>query len=118
MRLFGRPVALVQLRDELVTAGISVGALGTNGDDLHTYDGATPIDLPPGARAVIDAHVPAPPPPLPNYNNEDTTREQLANAVDNLRAYLALASPTNAQTIAAFKLLIRVVLFLCKQVVR
>lgn len=41
--------------------------------------------------------------------------DKLADAVDTLRAYLALSSPTNAQTIAAFKLLIRMFLFLLKQ---
>lgn len=42
-------------------------------------------------------------------------RGQLAQTAAQLRAYLALQSPTQAQTVAAVKALIRVALFLVRQ---
>lgn len=57
----------------------------------------------------------APVTPVPDYGADDTPREQLVQAVSDLRTYLALASPTNAQTITAFKLLVRVVLFMLRR---
>jgi hypothetical protein len=64
MNLNGKRVDLAQLQAELATAGITVPALGTAGEDLHTYDedGAA-IDMPPESAAVLEAHDPAPPPP-------------------------------------------------------
>jgi hypothetical protein len=62
-----------------------------------------------------DAADPLPtPPPTPDFGDEipPNYEEQLASAVTNLRAYLGLSSPTAGQTVAALKLLIRVVLFL------
>lgn len=64
MILHGKAVNLPQLEAELAAADIEVRALGTAGDDLHTYDedGAA-IDLPAEAAAVVAAHEPEPPPP-------------------------------------------------------
>lgn len=117
MKLFGKIVELGQLRTEAVAAGYSVPALGQSGDVLHTYDGAgSIIDVPPGMQAVVDAHVPAPLPSPVNYGTDDTPREQVADAVTSLRNYLSLATPTNAQTIAVIKLIIRVLLFTLKTI--
>lgn len=61
MRLNRKRVDLPQLQAELIAAGVNVPALGTAGDDLHTYDAAgDSADLPPAAAAVIAAHVPVP----------------------------------------------------------
>lgn len=63
MKLNGNKVDLAALVKELRTAGIDVPALGTNGDDLHTYDAdGRIVDVPLEAAAVVDAHVPAPVP--------------------------------------------------------
>ena len=63
MRLDGRTVNLPALQAELRAAGVAVPALGTNGDELHTYSPAGEIiDLPPEAEAVVAAHLPAPSP--------------------------------------------------------
>jgi hypothetical protein len=71
-------------------------------------------------QAVCDAHDPTLeavdiPPPPPNYGNEETPRAQLAEAVTTLRTYLALDTPTAAQSAGALKLLIRIVLFVLKR---
>ena len=59
MKLNGKDVRLVQLRAEMLAAGITVPALGTSGDDLHTYDArGEPKELPASAQAVLDAHAP------------------------------------------------------------
>jgi hypothetical protein len=63
-----------------------------------------------------DPAVPPPAPVVPDAGGDDTPREQLVDAVTNLRAYLALASPTNTQTINAFKLLVRVVLGVLRRI--
>ncbi len=60
---------------------------------------------------------PDPPPvlPSPNYGADTIPLDQALTAVSNLRAYLALDTPTNAQTLAALKLTIRVVLHLLRR---
>jgi hypothetical protein len=76
MNLHGKTVDLIQLQAELASAGIDVPALGTTGDEIHTYDeDGVPIDLPAEAEAVIAAHeADAPSPPL-------TLDERIARAV-------------------------------------
>ena len=58
-------------------------------------------------------------PPMPDFGadveTEDAWRPKAIEAVSNLRAYLALQNPTNAQTVAAFRVLVRVVLFLVRR---
>lgn len=110
----------MQLQAELATADIQVPGLGSypdgDGIELHTYDetGAS-IDLPPEAAAVVSAHVPPPPPPVPDYGADDTKVDKIAEGVTQLRAYLALPSPTAAQTVGALKLTIRGLLFLMRR---
>jgi hypothetical protein len=117
MNLNGKRVYLPQLETELTTAGVPHRGLGTHGDILHTYTptGAA-VDVPPAAQAVLDAHVPPPIPPVPDYGADLPSDyiQQIANAVQMLRQYLALASPTLAQSITAVKLLIRLVFFLLR----
>lgn len=57
-----------------------------------------------------DQPEPVAPTPIDVGSDDTDLRSQGQTAVQNLRDYLALQNPTNAQTIAAFKLLIRVVL--------
>lgn len=90
---------------------------GVNETVLHVPDNINEVQV----AGVIQAHDGTPDPGItePDFGNDPVTHTgtQLADAVTNLRAYLGLASPTNAQTIAAFKLLIRVVLFLVRRLV-
>lgn len=67
MTALNETVDLSQLEVELIAANVEINGLGTTGDppdEIFTYDedGAA-IDLPPGAAAVLAAHVPQPPPP-------------------------------------------------------
>lgn len=118
MRLTKR-VDLLQLQAELATAGIVVPALGVNGDDLHTYDAnGAAVALPSAAEAVIRAHVPPPPFVAPQFDDDDDADargNQLAQAVASLRQYRAADAPTQAQTVAALKLTIRLVLLLARR---
>lgn len=118
MILNGKRVTLGRLQAELATAGIVVPALGTSGDDLHTYNNAgEKVELPNGSAPVVAAHVADAPPVQPDYGGDASSPDQIADGVANLRAYLAVATPTNAQTLAALKLTIRAVLFLLRRMV-
>lgn len=67
---------------------------------------------------LLDAHDPTPDPVARKVDlGADVAADQgdrMADAATTLRAYLNLASPTGAQTVAALKLLIRVVLYILK----
>lgn len=57
MKLGGKTVHLPLLQEQLAAAGVPVPALGTDGDDLHTYTAGGEIaDLPAAAAAVVAAH--------------------------------------------------------------
>lgn len=97
-----RPINLLQLKDELATAGIAVNALGSTGDppsEVHTYDpDGLIVDLPAAAAPVIAAHVPQPDPAVVQRLGA------LATALNNGTAYLdpaVVPSPTQAQLDAA-----------------
>lgn len=72
-------------------------------------------DLPPAAQAVVNAYAP---PTSIDYGSDLQTDDEMAasadTAIQNLRAYLALATPTAAQSGAALKVVIRAVLFLIR----
>jgi hypothetical protein len=67
MDVTNKILSLQQLQAELVTAGLSVNGLGTQGPDkdappgptyLFTYDAqGLPSALPAGSQAVVDAHI-------------------------------------------------------------
>ena len=72
MLLNGKVVRYDQLITELATAGITVTALGQDGDDLHSYTAQGAYqDLPSGAATVIANHV-----PQPTDDQNDHTAEQ------------------------------------------
>lgn len=114
-------LALPQLEAEMIAAGVTIRALGTrviNGQtDLHTYDadGAI-IDVPAGAAAVVAAHTAPSPPAEPNFGADlpADMPAQIADGVTQLRAYLALSTPTAAQSTAALKLVIRALFLLLR----
>lgn len=76
--------------------------------------------LPDGAAPVVAAHTPAPAVAAPDYGEDAPAdyERQLAGAVTSLRAYLSLPAPAPVQTVGTVKLLIRVVLFLSRRVIR
>jgi hypothetical protein len=77
-----------KLARELEAAGIQVRGLGTDGDDLHTYDeDGAPVDLPAGAGAIVNAHV-ADPPPVPLGDQLATALLQ-ATSFDEAKPILA-----------------------------
>lgn len=86
-------------------------------------DGAVMLVVPDTADeaaidAVIAAHDPTPPPPIPvpDYGADPADLDQqAAQVVSALRAYIGAASPTQAQTVSAVKLLCRVALYLVKR---
>lgn len=78
------------------------------GEELQTSDDeGAPMELSPAAQAFVLGWSPPEPPEPPDFGEEAQPDDQLADAVAQLRAYLALASPTAAQSTAALKLAIR-----------
>jgi hypothetical protein len=116
-----KPHNLPQLLDELLSAipglrptnGGAIVQIEDNGDVIRVRF-PDPVD-PAQVNSVIAAHVPAPPPTPPDYGTDTTPLNQIADAVSQLRQYLQLATPTNAQTITAFKITIRLALLLARR---
>lgn len=75
----------------------------------------------PRVVAAVKAHVPDAPIPEPQYGTDEPPenfRGQAAQAVQQLRSYLAISgTPTNAQTSAALKVVIRTVLFTIRRLI-
>ena len=94
--LNGKIVDLAQLKDEV--GGVDLVADAT--EVVVAVEGA-PLTAPALAAAVA-AHV-----PLPRASNRDALRQRAAAALDGNAAYLASASPTNAQVAAQVRLLTR-----------
>ncbi len=114
---------LEQLRQELVAAGIAVARISlyidpSTGDEtwqMLDAEAATVV-LTAAARAVIAAHVPPAPPPRPDYGGDaaDIDR-QAADAVLQLRAFIAKTPPTQAEVVANAKLQNRVLLAILRR---
>ena len=86
---------LEALRAELTAAGIDVGPLGTI-EGTRIVDQATgaDVDLPAAAQAIVDAHVPPPPPKTPAQELDN----DLAAAGNNIgQAIAALRKFARAQ---------------------
>lgn len=97
----------LQLVTELTAAGLPVEGVDATGRVQYAR-ALTPAELT-TAQAVIAAHD-----PLKRGRDETTARTQAQAAAADLKQYLDRANPTNAQTVAALKLLIRVVLRLLR----
>lgn len=111
-----------QLQAEMTAAGVAHRGLVSYVYQAKRYLGTVDAsgafaELPAGAPAVIDAHVPPPAPLVPNIGSDAATfgSQPLVDGVTLLRAYLGLAAPTAGQTLGAVKLLIRIVLALVKR---
>jgi hypothetical protein len=122
MRLNGKAVNLGQLETELRNAGVAITkGIGVMADDLHTYtSGGDPVSITGStAQGVVNAHVASPAAPLLgiDFVTGSQSPDQMATVVTNLRAFLNNPSPTNADSIAALKLVIRVVLWMCRKLV-
>lgn len=98
---------VTSLHSELEAAGLPV--VGVSSDGRVDYARPlTPAEQT-TAQAIITAHDPT------KRERDETTASDLAKAaVADLRLYLDRANPTNAQTAAALKLLIRVVIWLLR----
>lgn len=116
--IVAKTLSLPLLEGQLAAAGVTVRGLGTRTvdgqTDLHTYDASGGIiDVPPAAAGVVSAHtapVIAPPDWGPDLQTPDEFAAQAAAAVANLRGFIAVPTPTNAQVIAVVKLLCRIAL--------
>ena len=95
------------LYEELIAAGLPIVGVNSDGRMDCSRD-LTPAEQS-TAQAIISAHD-----PTKRDRDETTARDQAKAAVADLRLYLDRANPTNAQTAAALKLLIRVVLWLLR----
>lgn len=122
---FDRPINLGRLHDQLIAQVPALAPQPGAGGMLQavmTVEGGTDraiLTVPDEAdeaaiQAVVDAHDPTPdvPPARPDYGTDaaDVDR-QAATAVQNLRDYIALPSPTQAQTVAVVKLLCRIAVY-------
>jgi hypothetical protein len=128
-----RPHNLSVLLDELLAAipamrpvdgadGVKHAAATVSGDGTNLWIQAPDSVSPATIDAVVMAHTnPAPVVPAPvDYGTDPadmTDRPAIIAAVQTLRGYLGLASPTGAQTVGALKLLIRLTLALLKRLI-
>ena len=95
------------LTDELIAVGLPVVGVSSDGRIDYSRD-LTPAEQT-TAQAIIAAHDPA-----KRERDERTARDVAKAAAADLRTYLDRTNPTQAQTVAALKLLIRVVLWLLR----
>lgn len=101
----------IQLVSGLAAAGLPVEGADATGRVQYSRE-LTPAEQT-TAQAVIAAHDPD-----KRQRNETTARDQAKAAVADLRLYLDRTNPTQAQTVAALKLLIRVVIWLLRNELR
>lgn len=101
----------LQLVTELTAAGLTVDGADATGRVQYARD-LTPEEQA-TAAAVLAAHDPA-----RRERDELTARQQAKAYRDGLQAYLDLASPTGAQTVAALKAVIRLVMWLVRNELR
>lgn len=97
----------LQLHADLEAAGLPVVGVSSDGriDYSRPLTGAEQTT----AQAIISAHD-----PTKREREERTARGAAKAAAADLKLYLDRTSPTQAQTVAALKLLIRVVLWLLR----
>ena len=105
-----KPIDLVLLAQELATAGVVVGPLSKTGtdDDGELWQGVAeqpgwpmfPIDLPPEAQPVVDAHVA--PPPVYEYARTVPVEAVVRTTTDAPTEVWRLTSATKHQYAATF----------------
>jgi DMSO/TMAO reductase YedYZ molybdopterin-dependent catalytic subunit len=95
------------LHAELETAGLPIVGVSEDGTAQYSRE-LTPTEQT-TAQAIITAHD-----PTKRERDERTARNQAKTYYNGLTAYLDLASPTGAQTVAAVKAIIRVLLWLLR----
>lgn len=103
------------LYEDLQTAGLPVISANSDGRVDYSRD-LTPAEQT-TAQAIIAAHdqaIIAAHDPAKRERDERTARDVAKAAATDLRTYLDRTNPTQAQTVAALKLLIRVVLWLLR----
>lgn len=91
-----KPINLDQLTTELGGAGLSMSDDGS--ERTITTDQVDQATL----DSAVTAHV-----AIDEQGNENTIRDQALTALQTNRDFLAIASPTNAQTLAEVKALAR-----------
>lgn len=102
--------------------GVREAVMSLSGDGA-TIELWVPDDVDPApVAAVVAAHTNPPPPDTtpPDFGGDAadlTNYPALRTSVQNLRDYVAVASPTAAQSAGALKLLIRVVLAMLRRTV-
>lgn len=104
-------IDVAQLHAELETAGLPV--VGVSSDGRIDYSRELTAAEQTTAQAIIAAHDPP-----KRERDERTARETAKTYYTGLNAYLNLTNPTQAQTVAALKLLIRVVIWLLRNELR
>lgn len=102
-----RMIDVAELHTKLKADGLPV--IGVSSDGRVDYSRALTAAEQTTARQAIAAHDPT------KYEREETAaRDQARVAVADLRLYLDRVNPTNAQTVATLKTVIRVVLWLLR----
>ena len=99
------------LYEDLQTAGLPV--ISANSDGRVDYSRALTPTEQTTAQAVIAAHD-----PTKREREERTARETAKTYYTGLNAYLNLTNPTQAQTVAALKAVIRIVLWFLRNELR
>ena len=104
-------IDVTSLTEELSAAGLPVVGVSSNGRidysrELTAAEQTT-------AKAIIAAHDPA-----KRERDERTARETAKTYYTGMNAYLNLTNPTQAQTVAALKAVIRIVLWFLRNELR
>lgn len=99
------------LTDELIAVGLPV--VGVSSDGRIDYSRDLTADEQTTAQAIIAAHD-----PTKRERDERTARETAKTYYTGLNAYLNLTNPTQAQTVAALKAVIRIVLWFLRNELR
>lgn len=112
------------LSTALEAAGHLESGRGLNLNDrtLLTSDAnGNRVELSPAAQAFVNGYTPPAPPAAPDFGADlatpDQVRDQAADIVAKLTAFIDAPSPTNAQVVAAVKLNARINRYLLRRAV-
>jgi len=104
-------IDVTALTEELIAAGLPVVGVSSDGRVDYSRE-LTAAELT-TAKAIIAAHD-----PTKRERDERTARETAKTYYTGLNAYLNLTNPTQAQTVAALKAVIRIVLWFLRNELR